>query len=275
MVAMAGKTIVLAHGVLGFGELLPKFSPVHYFNGVATLLRGQGHKVLEPTVSPTGAIKDRGTALADAIVKDTQPGERVHIIAHSMGGLDARFAIANRSDVAQRVATLVTIGTPHQGSPVASAIEKKTGPLFDAIPGPLRQQLQDFAKKNAGALHDLTTEGGKQFDRDTPDVKSVRYIEVAGDAAKGKESILFTLAAKIGSITNEINDGVVTRSSALRADHQHLDDWPVDHGGEIGWGLDSPAPLEFKVWLSKLPFLSRFLQLPPHLARYEAIVAML
>ena len=272
---MAGKTIVLAHGVLGFGELLPKFSPVHYFNGVAALLRGQGHKVLEPTVSATGAIRERGKTLADAIVNNTQPGEKVHIIAHSMGGLDARFAIANRSDVAQRVATLVTIGTPHQGSPVADAIEKQTGPLFEAIPGPFRQHLQDFAKKNAGALHDLTTEGGQQFDRDTPDAKGVRYIEVAGDATKGKESILFTLAAKIGSITNEINDGVVTKSSALRADHQHLDDWPVDHGGEIGWGLDSPAPLEFKLWLSKLPILSGLSHLPPHLARYEAIIAML
>ena len=90
---------------------------------------------------------------------------------------------------------------------------------------------------------------------------------MAGDAAKARhELLLFELAAALGRLTGEVNDGVVTRSSALRPDHEHLEDWPVDHAGEIGWSFDSPVPFEFQF----LPFTP-----PPHFARYDAIVQIL
>ena len=258
------STIVLAHGVLGFGDLLPgilSFLPsLHYFNGVADHLRDAGHTVLEPQVDPIGTVKDRGDQLAEKILKQTKPGDHIHILAHSMGGLDARHAISNRTDVVGRVATLVTIGTPHRGSPVADAVERKAGPLFEVIPDFLRRKLES----NAGALHDLTTEVCIAFDENTPDAASLRYINVAGDASKGdNELLLFQLAAAIGDLTGEVNDGVVTKKSALRANNQHLDDWPVDHAGEIGW---SAALL--------MPF-RRQKAIAEHLARYDAIVGML
>lgn len=261
---MANVTIVLAHGVLGFGSLahLPSF--VNYFNGVALHLRGQGHTVHEPQVNPIGPIRQRGDELGALLLSNTQAGERVHILAHSMGGLDARHALSNVAGVAQRVATLVTIGTPHRGSPVADAIASRTDPLFGQIPTLIVHQLE----ANAGALHSLTTNSCIQFDQATNDVAGVRYIEVAGDAARsGHEAFLFQLAAVVGRLKGgEINDGVVTKSSALRAGHMHLDDWPVDHAGEVGWSLDSLVPIEIEVPL---------LPPPPHFARYDAIVAAL
>jgi triacylglycerol lipase len=63
-----------------------------------------------------------------------------------------------------------------------------------------------------------------------------------------------------------VNDGVVTRSSALREGHEHLDDWPVDHAGLIGWSLDPTSLSRFS-----LPLFAP----PGHLARYDAIVEML
>jgi len=256
--------IVLAHGVLGFGDELPGLfqllPAIHYFNSVADHLREQGHVVLEPQVDPTGSVQDRGNQLAEKILKQTAPGDRVHILAHSMGGLDARHAISKRTDLVDRVATLVTIGTPHRGSPVADAVANETGPLLDRIPHLLRQKLES----NTKALHDLTTKVCTAFDDATHDAPTVRYINVAGDASKGSnELLLFQLAAAIGNITGEINDGVVTRSSALRAGNQHLNDWPVDHAGEIGW---STALL--------IPFRRRNV-IAEHLARYDAIVRML
>ena len=255
--------IVLAHGVLGFGDELPGvfqlLPAIHYFNCVADHLREQGHVVLEPQVDPTGSVQDRGDELAERILKQTSPGDKVHILAHSMGGLDARHAITKRTDLVDRVATLVTIGTPHRGSPVADAVAKETGPLVDRIPYLLRQKLES----NTEALHDLTTEVCSAFDDATPDAPTVKYINVAGDASKGNELLLFQLAADIGSITGEINDGVVTRNSALRTGNRHMDDWPVDHAGEIGW---SSALL--------IPF-RRQKAIAEHLARYDAIIRLL
>jgi hypothetical protein len=127
--------------------------------------------------------------------------------------------------------------------------------------------LVELLSRNAGALHDLTTAFGVHFDGATPDVPGVRYIEVAGDASRGgHELLLFQLAAVIGQLTGEVNDGVVTRASALRQGHEHLPDWPVDHAGEVGWSLERPLPVELEV-----PFVAP----PAHFARYDAIVDLL
>ena len=268
------KTIVLAHGILGFGDLIPSFLPaVHYFNGVRKHLEDQGHNVIAPQVEAVGSVKKRGNELAE-VLRAAGSGEPLHIIAHSMGGLDARHAITNRKDIVHGVKTLVTIGTPHRGSPVADAVADPSNPLFGKIPRFLVEELE----ANVEALSDLTTTAGIVFDESTADVDGVTYIEVAGDASQDRELLFFSLAAEIGNITSEtINDGVVTKSSALREvkNHRHLEDWPVDHAGEIGWSKRSPVPIEPA--LSGLPFAKRLLTpaAQAHLARYDAIVALL
>ncbi len=257
------STIILAHGLFGFGDLLPgvlSFLPsIHYFNGVADHLRSPSHVVLEPQVNPIGSIKERGNQLAEKILAQTKSEDRIHILAHSMGGLDARHALTNRDDIFKRVATLVTIGTPHLGSPVADALVSRTGPLFDQIPDALRRILED----KTGAIQELTTEFCAEFNTSTTDRPEVRYIEIAGNASQGDELLLFSLAAAIGNITGELNDGVVTRKSALREGHEHLADWPVDHAGEIGWTKAVLKPSK------------RAQTLAEHLARYDAIMSML
>jgi triacylglycerol lipase len=255
------KHLLLAHGVLGFGaiEILP--SLVNYFNGVGRHLRRRGHDVIEPQVNPIGSIADRGNLLGAVIMNvPLGAGDKLHIIAHSMGGLDARHALAHVPHVKDRVATLVTIGTPHKGSPVADAVVARSGPLLALCPPLVLEQLG----RNAAALHDLTTAAVTQFNAVTPDVPGVKYMAVAGNAASGSgELLLFRLAAALGQITNEVNDGLVTRTSAHRSGYELLDDWPTDHGGEIGWTL--PFAPAFDV-----PFFA-----PPHLERYDDIVGRL
>lgn len=260
---MAGRTIVLAHGVLGFGNLTGVPAFFNYFNGVAAHLRKQGLIVVAPQVNPFGSIAQRGDQLAAVILRQVAAGQQVHVLAHSMGGLDARHAITHVPGVSERVATLVTIGTPHEGSPVADAIANRSDPLLAHIPTFVVNQLE----RNAGGLHDLTTAFGQHFNESTPDVPGVRYVEVAGDASRGgHELFLFQLAAVIGRIKGEINDGVVTKTSALREGHEHFADWPVDHAGEIGWSFDSPVPIEIE-----LPLVPT----PAHIRRYDEIVSRL
>jgi triacylglycerol lipase len=266
-----GHTIVLAHGVFGFGNPLGIPSFVNYFNGVARFLEKSGHRVLVPQVNPIGTIEQRGNQLADQIQRAVSKDEKVHIIAHSMGGLDARHAITNVFKSAKPVATLITIGTPHRGSPVADAIDNKADPLFALIPPIVSIPLE--LRKTAGALHDLTTAGGRDFDAATPDVEGVRYIQLAGNAAAGgKELIFFKLAEAIAHLHGEINDGVVTRSSALRltdpgskVKHENLVDWPGDHAAEVGWTRPTVKSVASRL----------FFQDPPHFKRYKELVEML
>lgn len=275
-----GHAIVLAHGVLGFGNPLG-LPGINYFNGVEAYLKHLGHAVLVPQVDPVGTIEHRGDKLAAEIQHGFAPGVEVHIIAHSMGGLDARHAITNVFRGARPVKTLITIGTPHLGSPFADAIVERKGPIFELIP----QFVLAEVERIGPALAQLTTGFCREFDASTHDVEGVRYIQVAGNAALGgDESFLFKLAAKIASPTGEINDGVVGRRSALRlrdhsdasaavtqhsVEHTNLPDWAGDHAYEVGWKLRTPVPVPVG------PILGLVKSLFPHLQRYEDLVNML
>ena len=70
-----------------------------------------------PWLSPTGGVADRAQQLKDFIDR-VSPAEPVHLFAHSMGGLDARYMISCLG-MAQRVLTLTTLGTPHRGTAFA------------------------------------------------------------------------------------------------------------------------------------------------------------
>jgi triacylglycerol lipase len=262
------STIVLAHGILGFAELIPGFSFINYFNGVQKHLERQGHVVIAPAVNPIGSIETRARELVNKVLQSPKVGTGMHVIAHSMGGLDTRQALATNTDFRQRIVTLVTIGTPHRGSKVANAVMKTAGPLLLAVPSFLKSTLHD----NAGAIEELTTGFCEGFNQRTTDITGIRYIEVAGDKSKTNAGFsFFELAARIGGLDDEVNDGVVAKSSALRdlPGHLHLDDWPVDHVGEIGWSKDSLAPIDESVSTKLSPAAQQ------HLARYGDIVSRL
>lgn len=254
---MSKGTIVLAHGLFGFGERIPGFQPVHYFNGIESFLESQDWNVVVPSVDPIGHVEKRAHQLIEQIPQKTP--EPLHIIAHSLGGLDARRAMHLDDGLAKRVTILVTIGTPHRGSPVADAIADHKGPLVSEIP-----KFIEDALHNTDAIQDLTTHFCEDFNSKTPDIGSIEYINVAGDAALGNSQfIYFELAARIRQLIGEVNDGMVTKSSALRDGNRHLADWPVDHLGEIGWSLATVVPI-----LREKP-------LQQHIARYKAIVDLL
>jgi pimeloyl-ACP methyl ester carboxylesterase len=106
---MSSLPIVLAHGYLGFGAL----GPLNYFNNVASILKAAGAtQVFAPHVPPKGTLQQRSAQLAQAI-HGQFPGQKVHVIAHSMGGLDARSMIAGG---ATNIASLTTLGTPFRGT---------------------------------------------------------------------------------------------------------------------------------------------------------------
>lgn len=117
--------IVLAHGFGGSDS--NRWS----FFRVAEELRKDGNVVHEARVAPFKGVSDRAAQLAKDVdaalleckAKPTCEGSKVHVIAHSMGGLDARFLIA-KLGYGDRVASLTTISTPHRGSAIADVVLK-------------------------------------------------------------------------------------------------------------------------------------------------------
>jgi triacylglycerol lipase len=103
--------IVLTHGYLGFGTL----GPFNYFNKVATTLAQQGaQQVYAVDVPPKGSLADRSAQLA-AQIREHVPSGKVHLIAHSMGGLDSRYLIS-KGNGRELIATLTSLGSPFRGT---------------------------------------------------------------------------------------------------------------------------------------------------------------
>ena len=73
---------------------------------------------------PIGVSADRLAALIDATAR-AEPGVPIDVLAHSQGGVVARLAI-ERAAAAGRlpdtVATLITVGSPHAGAPLATGV---------------------------------------------------------------------------------------------------------------------------------------------------------
>jgi hypothetical protein len=109
--------LVFANGFLFPQKLL---GGNHYFRN----LPEKFPDALFPEVPVAGTVEARAQALAGQIAQRFPSGE-LHIIAHSMGGLDARFLLSrNLQGLANpgRVISLSTIATPHHGSPVADLL---------------------------------------------------------------------------------------------------------------------------------------------------------
>lgn len=74
--------------VFASGFLVPQHVPiVDYFNGLRARLQGR-HETLFPDVGPLETCEARANELAHQIAHRFPTGE-IHIIAHSMGGLDS------------------------------------------------------------------------------------------------------------------------------------------------------------------------------------------
>jgi triacylglycerol lipase len=232
--------LVFAAGVLVPQRLLG----LDYFRG----LRAVFPEASFPQTPIVAGIKQRADALAAQIARDFPPeAGPIHVVAHSMGGLDARCMLSeNLCGLAApgRVATLSTISTPHRGSPIADLL---AGPAPQgAGVRPFVYQLVQRAFDGLGlsvdALGDLTTGETAAFNSTHNDVAHIVYRSYAGSglesiALGGTHLYLETIGQ---SADAKANDGLVTRESARWGEFDDAP-WPTDHFGEIGYNLNAPG----------------------------------
>ena len=149
-----------------------------------------------------------------------KPNDKVIIIAHSMGGLDARYMIA-RLRMADRVAALITLSTPHRGSPYADWCMKNLGKRMGGL------KLIKLLHLDLQAIRDLTTEECAKFNDRTPDSPRVKYFSISGARPWHRMAPIFLHSQKIIADAEGPNDGMVSVQSATWG--QHLETWPCDH----------------------------------------------
>ena len=242
--------IVLAHGVCRFDVLWnqvlrvddsddPRIDSLHYFKGIRTMLKEKGFTVCHSRVAWAADVNTRANDLRQNVrrILNETKAEKVNIIGHSMGGLDARHMLFNdrsQGKIHERIASLTTISTPHEGSPFADwGLEHF--PLLPVV-------FQNIGLDVSG-LKDLRTEACKRFNND-PDVQAFETecestIHFRTYAGKQKFWGIFSLLKgpfRIIEKKEGENDGLVSvRSAQWRAKYfqEALDE--TDHLNELGW----------------------------------------
>lgn len=211
-----------------------------YFRGV----RRAFPQACFPRVPAVASIEVRAQALVAEITRFPfpDPAASRHIVAHSMGGLDVRYALhRNIGGLAARVASVSTIATPHRGSPIADLL---VGDAPGARTRPLCRVLGRVAAAlglSMGGLGNLTTSYAVQFNRAHPDIGGVPCYCYAGT---GADAFPLRLTAayirRVGRTRDEQdNDGLVSVASASWTGLAEPP-WPADHLGEVGHSLRPP-----------------------------------
>jgi len=211
----------------------------------------KGCKIFETEVNAVQTSEFRGKQLASQIGKilSESGASRVNIIAHSQGGLDARYALA-AAGAAPQTASLSTISTPHFGTPIADKSLEMSGPLgqkamalmLNLMGRAINGHTQD--PDTMAAVKSLTVEYmTKTFNPQYPNANDVYYQSwsaVSGAGTQDRLKTMMLIGHTIISNASGPNDGVVPETSAhwgefqgtLQADHLDLIGYKLlDRGG--------------------------------------------
>lgn len=249
--------IVLAHGIARFDVLrqrvhddlnLPENEledQLQYFKNVRSFLKADGFPaVSNSNVDFAGSVRTRAEQLKIHVeeVLARENAEKVHIVAHSMGGLDARLMIVDLG-METRVASLTTIGTPHLGTILADRVLGFGGSLLLDI-------LRKAVKSNLDGFADLTSAACDAFNKRARDfeAKNKVFYQVYSSFEEGNDMFLPLFASwfLIRAIDGR-NDGLVSvrsqewESELIASDGtrktigRHQFPFRADHLNQVGW----------------------------------------
>jgi len=242
--------VVLHHGFFGFLNF--KFGHLKlstFSGGIEEAIAGRGHPVIVTKVHPTAGIASRAQQLKDQILLELErvgrPEDGILIIAHSMGGLDARYMIS-RLGMAGRVRALVTISTPHHGDSYADWCQCHLGQRLGGF------GMAKSLRLDVQAINDLTIESCRRFNETIPDSPAVRYYSISAARPWNKVPPFALLPWRVIQKAEGDNDGLVSVKSAIWG--KHLETWPVDHWHQINRrfviernGIGNVAPLYLRI----------------------------
>jgi triacylglycerol lipase len=249
--------LVLLPGILGFETML---GIVEYFPGVAEVLSEGGARVYIAYGSKANTSAVRAHQIIPQLeeIKAITGADRLNLIGHSQGAVDARIIAAERPDL---VASITSIGGPHRGSFLADHMV--SGDLT-FLPGMALGALADLFTLITGAtypndvdaaLDNLTTAGMAELAVQYP---AALPADACGHGAPIVDGVHYYSWGGVAGLTNPVdlldplwllasflgggpNDGLIARCST------HLgevirDDYPQNHIDQTNmlFGLVTP-----------------------------------
>lgn len=209
--------ILMVHG-LGFRD----WKYINYWGRIPKALKGQGASVFFGNQDSWGSIEENAITLRRTVLRilNETGAEKVNIIAHSKGGLDARYMISSLG-MGDKVASLTTVSTPHHGSETMDILRRLPLWMFKAVGWFVNLYYRILGDKSPNfvrASKQLSTETCRRFNRDNPDCKGVYYQSYAVAMKNPMSDIVMFIPNLVIGIAEGENDGIVAVSSAVWGD---------------------------------------------------------
>ena len=206
--------ILLVHGVF--------FRDTKYFNYWGRIpgeLEANGATIFYGNHHSASSVADSADELKSRIAEilAETSAEKLNIIAHSKGGLDCRYAIS-KLGISDKVASLTTINTPHNGclfadyllNKIPSTAKNKVADTYNSTLKKLGEPNPDFL----AAVNDLTNNHCKKlnFELSTPKHVFCQSVgSVLAKATNGKFPL--NLSYHLVKYFSGENDGLVDETS--------------------------------------------------------------
>ena len=206
--------ILLVHGVF--------FRDTKYFNywgRIPAELETNGATIFYGNHHSASSVADSAAELKSRITEILAEtgAEKLNIIAHSKGGLDCRYAIS-KLGISDKVASLTTINTPHNGCLFADyLLSKIPSSTKNKVANTYNLTLKKFGEPNPdflAAVNDLTDSACKQLNTEIPTPQGIYCQSVGSVLTKATHgqfplNLSYHLVKHFGGE----NDGLVSEDS--------------------------------------------------------------
>jgi triacylglycerol lipase len=222
--------LILVHGA-GFRDYT---LGVSYWGRIPLRLKKAGVKVYHGGTDAWGVIETNGEQLKRTILRvleETGAG-KVNILAHSRGGLEARYVIHSLG-MAGKVASLTTISTPHRGTRAMNVALHYPDRMYR-----FAARLIDFRSRMMGDTKPDFYTGSRQlsekwcrvFNEKNPDNPATYYQSYASKLRYFFGDLSYLLTYVLVKIYDGDNDGLCPVESAKWANFRGI----VTTGGYFG-----------------------------------------
>lgn len=205
--------LVFVHG-MGFRDS----KIINYWGRIPKMAQNMGCSVFFGQQDSNGSVETNAAQLKKSVeeILAKTGFEKVNIIAHSKGGLDARYMISSLN-MGEKVASLTTISTPHNGSKTMDLLLKFPDFLvrFAAVlPDIFYRIIGDESPSSYKVFHLFSTDGAKEFNKNNPDCDKVYYQSYAFVMKHPFSDILMCFPNLVVKLIEGENDGLLTPEGA-------------------------------------------------------------
>lgn len=214
--------LLMVHGVF-----FRDYKHLSYWGRIPNELRKNGATVFFGNHQSALPVSLSGEELAQRIknICEQTGCEKVNVIAHSKGGLDARYAVSC-CGADKYVASLTTISTPNRGCVFVDWLLKKISqPVQNGIASAYNSALRKLGETPdfIAAVSDLTYKRCAELNSQMPDADSVFYQSVGSKlnkAVSGKFPM--NMSYHFVKHFSGDNDGLVSSDSFAHGEYRYL-----------------------------------------------------